>query len=43
VGLDSTKDIEIVSQTMPNAVTSFMTGSLSAALSTWVPFNLRAA
>lgn len=41
VGLDSTKDIEIVSQTMPNAVTSFMTGSLPA-LSTWVPFNLRA-
>ena len=41
VGLDSTKDVEIVSQTMPNAVTSFMTGSLPA-LSTWVPFNLRA-
>jgi len=41
VGLDSTKDIEIVSQTMPNAVTSYVTGSM-AALSTWVPFNLRA-
>lgn len=41
VGLDSTKDIEIVSQSMPNAVTSYVTGSM-AALSTWVPFNLRA-
>lgn len=41
VGLDSTKDVEIVSQTMPAAVTSYVTGSLPA-LSTWVPFNLRA-
>ena len=41
VGLDSTKDIEIISQTMPSAVTSFVTGSVPA-LSTWVPFNLRA-
>ncbi len=41
VGLDSTKDVEIISQTMPAAVTSFVTGSV-AALSTWVPFNLRA-
>ena len=41
IGLDSTKDVEIVSQTMPAAVTSFVTGSV-AALSTWVPFNLRA-
>jgi len=41
IGLDSTKDVEIVSQTMPNAVTSYVTGSLPA-LSTWVPFNLRA-
>lgn len=41
VGLDSTKDIEIISQTMPSAVTSFVTGS-APALSTWVPFNLRA-
>lgn len=41
VGLDSTKDVEIISQTMPAAVTSYVTGSLPA-LSTWVPFNLRA-
>jgi len=41
VGLDSTKDVELISQTMPAAVTSYVTGSLPA-LSTWVPFNLRA-
>lgn len=41
VGLDSTKDVEIISQTMPAAVTSYVTGSLPG-LSTWVPFNLRA-
>ena len=41
IGLDSTKDIEVVSQTMPSAVTSYVTGSVPA-LSTWVPFNLRA-
>lgn len=40
VGLDSAKDVEIVSQTMPSAVTSYVTGSVPA-LSTWVPFNLR--
>jgi NitT/TauT family transport system substrate-binding protein len=41
VGLDSTKDVEIISQTMPAAVTSYVTGSVGA-LSCWVPFNLRA-
>lgn len=41
IGLDSTKDIEIISQTMPSAVTSYVTGS-APALATWVPFNLRA-
>ena len=41
VGLDSTKDIDIISQTMPSAVTSYVTGS-APALATWVPFNLRA-
>ncbi len=40
-GLDPVKDVDIVSQTMPAAVTSYVTGSLPA-LSTWVPFNLRA-
>jgi NitT/TauT family transport system substrate-binding protein len=40
IGLDSSRDVEIVSQTMPSAVTSYVTGNVPA-LSTWVPFNLR--
>ena len=40
VGLKSTEEVELVSQTMPAAVTSFIAGRVPA-LSTWVPFNIR--
>jgi NitT/TauT family transport system substrate-binding protein len=38
-GLDSTKDVEIVNQRMPEAVTSFIAGAVPA-VSLWVPFNV---
>jgi NitT/TauT family transport system substrate-binding protein len=38
VGLDSTKDVEIVNQRMSDAVTAFIAGAVPA-VSLWVPFN----
>jgi NitT/TauT family transport system substrate-binding protein len=37
--LDPTKDIEIVNQRMPEAVTSFISGAVPA-VALWVPFNV---
>ena len=39
VGLDSNKDVEIINQRMPDAVTSFIAGAVPA-VSLWVPFNV---
>jgi len=39
VGLDSTKDVEIVNQRMSEAVTSFIAGAVPA-VALWVPFNI---
>ena len=39
VGLDSTKDVEIVNQRMSEAVTSFIAGAVPA-VALWVPFNV---
>jgi NitT/TauT family transport system substrate-binding protein len=39
VGLDSTKDVEIVNQRMSDAVTAFIAGAVPA-VSLWVPFNI---
>lgn len=39
VGLDSTKDVEIVNQRMSDAVTAFIAGAVPA-VSLWVPFNV---
>ncbi len=38
-GLDITKDVEIVNQPMPQAVTAFIAGAVGA-VALWVPFNL---
>jgi NitT/TauT family transport system substrate-binding protein len=38
VGLDSTKDVEIINQRMSDAVTAFIAGAVPA-VSLWVPFN----
>jgi NitT/TauT family transport system substrate-binding protein len=38
-GLDISKDVEIVNQPMPEAVTSFIAGAVPA-VALWVPFNL---
>ncbi len=39
VGLDSTRDIELVNQRMSEAVTSFIAGAVPA-VALWVPFNI---
>ena len=39
VGLNSTKDVEIVNQRMSDAVTAFIAGAVPA-VSLWVPFNI---
>jgi NitT/TauT family transport system substrate-binding protein len=39
-GIDPTKDVEIVNQTMPVAVTSFISGAVPA-VALWVPFNIQ--
>jgi NitT/TauT family transport system substrate-binding protein len=39
VGLDSNKDVEIVNQRMPDAVTSFVSEAVPA-VATWVPYNV---
>jgi len=39
VGLDSTKDVEIVNERMSDAVTAFIAGAVPA-VSLWVPFNI---
>lgn len=39
VGLDSTKDVEIINQRMSEAVTSFIAGAVPA-VALWVPFNV---
>ena len=39
IGLDSTKDVEIVNQRMSDAVTAFIAGAVPA-VSLWVPFNV---
>ena len=39
VGMDSTKDVEIVNQRMSDAVTAFIAGAVPA-VSLWVPFNV---
>jgi NitT/TauT family transport system substrate-binding protein len=39
VGLDSTKDVEIVNQRMSEAVTSFIAGAVPV-VALWVPFNV---
>lgn len=39
VGLDSRKDVEIVNQRMPDAVTSFVSEAVPA-VALWVPFNV---
>lgn len=39
VGLDSTKDVEIVNEKMSDAVTAFIAGAVPA-VSLWVPFNI---
>ena len=40
VGLDSSKDIEILNQRMSDAVTGFIAGAVPA-VATWVPFNVQ--
>lgn len=39
-GLDPAKDVELVNQTMPVAVTSFISGAVPA-VALWVPFNMQ--
>lgn len=39
-GIDPTKDVELVNQGMPVAVTSFISGAVPA-VALWVPFNLQ--
>lgn len=39
-GLDITKDVEVVNQPMPQAVTAFIAGAVPA-VALWVPFNLQ--
>lgn len=39
IGLDSTRDVEIVNQRMSEAVTSFIAGAVPA-VALWVPFNV---
>ena len=39
VGMDSTKDVEIVNQRMSDAVTAFIAGAVPA-IALWVPFNV---
>ena len=39
-GLDPAKDVELVNQTMPVAVTSFIYGAVPA-VALWVPFNMQ--
>jgi NitT/TauT family transport system substrate-binding protein len=39
VGLDSTKDVELINQRMSEAVTSFIAGAVPA-VALWVPFNV---
>lgn len=39
-GIDPTKDVQIVNQTMPVAVTSFISGAVPA-VALWVPFNIQ--
>jgi len=39
VGLDSTKDVDIINQRMSEAVTSFIAGAVPA-VALWVPFNV---
>jgi len=39
-GIDPTKDVGIVNQTMPVAVTSFISGAVPA-VALWVPFNIQ--
>ena len=39
-GIDPAKDVEIVNQTMPVAVTSFISGAVPA-VALWVPFNIQ--
>jgi len=39
-GLDPAKDVELVNQTMPVAVTSFISGAVPA-VALWVPFNIQ--
>jgi NitT/TauT family transport system substrate-binding protein len=38
-GVDPTKDVELVNQRMPDAVTSFIAGAVPA-VALWVPFNI---
>ncbi len=38
-GIDPSKDLEIVNQRMPDAVTSFISGAVPA-VALWVPFNI---
>ncbi|MEN9774911.1 MAG: hypothetical protein RL322_1981 [Pseudomonadota bacterium] len=39
-GIDPAKDVELVNQTMPVAVTSFISGAVPA-VALWVPFNIQ--
>ena len=39
-GIDPAKDVELVNQTMPVAVTSFISGAVPA-VALWVPFNMQ--